>query len=30
MPETLDTEYMAALAVARSSKLHPMRVEYSP
>jgi hypothetical protein len=27
MPETLDTEYMAALAATRSSKLHPMRVE---
>lgn len=27
MPETLDTEYMAALAAARSTKLHPMRVD---
>lgn len=25
MPETLDSEYMAALAAARSAKLHPMR-----
>lgn len=27
MPETLDTEYMAALAASRSTKLHPMRVD---
>lgn len=27
MPETMDSEYLAALADARSTKLHPMRVD---
>lgn len=27
MPETMDSEYLAALAEARSTKLHPMRVD---
>lgn len=27
MPETMDSEYLAALAAARSTKLHPMRVD---
>jgi hypothetical protein len=27
MPETMDSEYLAALATARSTKLHSMRVD---